>query len=164
MLCYDRLPNQAHYFHEPVRYKRLTPAGPDHAQVAAVNGIVDYIEALDAHHNGGSSEGTLKHHRTGTAIVPNAAAAVGRRVHDMQRAHETSLSAPLLDFCAGRRGVRLLGEATASLRRVPTVSPSARARTLRCVAISLHAPIYRCRSTSEASLQRRWRRSCLPGA
>ena len=31
------LPNQAHYFNADVLYKRFTPAGPDHAQIAAVD-------------------------------------------------------------------------------------------------------------------------------
>ncbi len=31
----DRLVNQAHFFNADARYKRFTPAGPDHAQIAA---------------------------------------------------------------------------------------------------------------------------------
>ena len=46
----ELLPNQAHYFNEGVLYKRFTPAGPDHAQVAASAGMADYFEALAAHH------------------------------------------------------------------------------------------------------------------
>ena len=44
-----QLPNQGHEFNE-IAIKRLTPAGPDHAQVAAIAGIIDYFEQLDAHH------------------------------------------------------------------------------------------------------------------
>ena len=40
------LPNQGHFFNETVREKRLTPAGPDHAQIAAAAGIVDYLEKV----------------------------------------------------------------------------------------------------------------------
>ena len=32
--------------------KWMVPAGPDHAQIAASNGILDYFDALDAHHGG----------------------------------------------------------------------------------------------------------------
>jgi selenocysteine lyase/cysteine desulfurase len=45
-----RLPNQGHYFNEGSLYKRFTPAGPDHAQVAACAGMADYMDAVYAHH------------------------------------------------------------------------------------------------------------------
>mgnify|MGYP000234571805 CR=1 FL=1 len=34
-----RLPNQGHYFNGEALYKRFTPAGPDHAQIAASAGM-----------------------------------------------------------------------------------------------------------------------------
>ncbi|HYC08605.1 MAG TPA: aminotransferase class V-fold PLP-dependent enzyme, partial [Steroidobacteraceae bacterium] len=46
----ERLANQGHYFNEADGAKRLVPAGPDHAQVAAARGIAEYFDALDAHH------------------------------------------------------------------------------------------------------------------
>jgi hypothetical protein len=45
----ERLPNQGHYFNAGLRLKRLVPAGPDHAQIAACAGIADYVDALHAH-------------------------------------------------------------------------------------------------------------------
>ena len=48
----ELLPNQAHYFNGDVLYQRFTPAGPDHAQVAACAGMADYVDALNAHHGG----------------------------------------------------------------------------------------------------------------
>ena len=52
----EALPNQAHYFNADTLYKRFTPAGPDHAQVAASAGMADYIDALAEHHGiGGDS-------------------------------------------------------------------------------------------------------------
>ncbi len=42
--------NQSHYFNDDQRRKRLVPAGPDHAQVAASQGIADYFESVVAHH------------------------------------------------------------------------------------------------------------------
>ena len=30
--------------------KWMVPAGPDHAQRAAANGVIDYFDALDEHH------------------------------------------------------------------------------------------------------------------
>lgn len=49
----DRLDNQGHYFNGEFRRKRLVPAGPDHAQVAAASGIAEYFDVLDRHHGGG---------------------------------------------------------------------------------------------------------------
>ena len=100
----EALPNQGHFFNDATMAKRLTPAGPDHAQVAACAGIADYVEALhDRHFN-------------------DAVGAVERsaRVHDLQRAHESALLAPLLGYLADR-GLRVLGPADPE-RRVPTVA------------------------------------------
>jgi selenocysteine lyase/cysteine desulfurase len=92
------LPNQGHVFNGGSLYKRFTPAGPDHAQVAACAGMVDYIDALAAHHG---------------------VAAAG--VHDLMRAHEVRLLQPLLDAVKDRNSVRLLGPSDAALR-APTVA------------------------------------------
>lgn len=94
----EMLPNQAHYFNGDVLYKRFTPAGPDHAQVAACAGMVDYIEALAAHHQ----------------VTPEG-------VHDLMRAHEETLLQPLLDVLRGRNDLRLLGPDQAA-ERAPTVA------------------------------------------
>ncbi|PZQ47903.1 MAG: nitrogen fixation protein NifS [Rhodovulum sulfidophilum] len=102
----DALPNQGHFFNDGVAAKRLTPAGPDHAQIAACAGIADYVDAVDAHHFGADP------------VAPRARAA---RVLALQAAHEARLLQPLLDFVAGRNDVRLIGPATAT-RRVPTVA------------------------------------------
>jgi len=98
------LPNQAHHFNGDVLYKRFTPAGPDHAQVAASAGVADYIEALSAHHGG-----------------PAHGAAAARHAHDLMRAHETALLQPLLDYLAARNDLRLLGPRRAD-QRAPTVA------------------------------------------
>lgn len=94
----EALPNQAHGFNGDTLYKRFTPAGPDHAQVAACAGMADYVDALAAHH--------------GTDAAG---------VHDLMRAHEVALLQPLLDMVAGRNDVRLLGPDRAELR-APTVA------------------------------------------
>ena len=46
----ETLPNQGHYFNSKYLSKRFTPAGPDHAQIAACAGIADYIDTLHQHH------------------------------------------------------------------------------------------------------------------
>lgn len=105
----EQLPNQGHYFNAGTPHKRFTPAGPDHAQVAACAGIVDYVDALSAHH-GALSDTTPQH----------AALA-----HDLMRAHETELLQPLLDYLANKNSVRLLGPRRAGAR-APTVAMVAR--------------------------------------
>lgn len=98
------LPNQAHHFNGGSLYKRFTPAGPDHAQVAASAGMADYMEALSAHHGG-----------------PQAGAAAARTAHDLMRAQEVAVLQPLLDYLADKNSVRLLGPRRAE-RRAPTVA------------------------------------------
>jgi cysteine desulfurase family protein (TIGR01976 family) len=100
----EMLPNQAHYFNADTLYKRFTPAGPDHAQVAASAGMADYIDALAAHHG-----------------VMGDAAARAAGVHDMMRAHEVRLLQPVLDYLRAKNGVRLLGPTRAETR-APTVA------------------------------------------
>ncbi|MCA0994685.1 aminotransferase class V-fold PLP-dependent enzyme [Alloyangia pacifica] len=94
----EALPNQGHFFNAGSLYKRFTPAGPDHAQVAACAGMADYIDAQAAHH--------------GTDA---------RGVAGLMRAQEVALTAPLLDYLSGRNSVRLLGPSDAE-RRAPTVA------------------------------------------
>lgn len=101
----ERLPNQGHYFNADALTKRFTPAGPDHAQIAACAGMADYVEALYTHHFDGPA--------------PAAACAAG--VHDLMRSYETALLQPLLDFLASRNSIRLIGGRDAA-RRMPTVA------------------------------------------
>ena len=103
----EMLPNQGHHFNGGALYKRFTPAGPDHAQVAACAGIADYIEALADHHGG-------------AGLKP---AAKGALAHDLMRAHEVAVLQPLLDAVKDRNAVRLIGPSDAS-RRAPTVALS----------------------------------------
>lgn len=99
------LPDQGHWFNGKVPYKRFTPAGPDHAQVAASAGIADYFDALHDHH---------------FAPEADAVRRVGR-VHDLMRAHEVAICQPLLDYLGARNDLRLIGPRDARLR-APTVA------------------------------------------
>jgi selenocysteine lyase/cysteine desulfurase len=101
----EMLPAQGHWFNAGTLYKRHTPAGPDHAQIAACAGMADYIDALHARH---------------FAPEPDAAAR-NRAVHDLLRAQENAAIAPLLDYLAGRNDLRLLGPRRAE-DRAPTVA------------------------------------------
>jgi selenocysteine lyase/cysteine desulfurase len=98
------LPNQGHFFNGDTLYKRFTPAGPDHAQIAACAGMADYLEALSAAHGG-----------------PAAGPGAARAAHDLMRAAEVALTQPLLDYLRGRNDLRLIGPARAEAR-APTVA------------------------------------------
>ena len=101
----ETLPNQGHYFNAGSLYKRFTPAGPDHAQVAASAGMADYVDTLFSHLG-----------------LPHAdARGRGQAVHDAMRARETALLGPLLSYLEGKNSVRLLGPRDAA-RRAPTVA------------------------------------------
>lgn len=100
----EKLPNQGHYFNADSLYKRFTPAGPDHAQIAASAGMADYIEDLAQHH--GASGTTTE---------------LGQAAHDLMRAHEIELLQPVLDFLSARNSVRLLGPTDAS-KKAPTIA------------------------------------------
>ena len=104
----DRLANQAHFFNAGSRYKRFTPAGPDHAQVAASAGMADYIDSLYAHHYGGEADPAER----------------ARAVATLQRGHEDRVLAPLLDYLGSRNDARILGSSKlgGETGRVPTVA------------------------------------------
>ncbi len=99
------LPNQGHYFNAPSLYKRFTPAGPDHAQVAACAGMADYVDQLFSHHFDGSAD----------------AAGRAKAVHGLMRGAETELMQPLLDYLGQKNSARLLGP-TQAKGRAPTIA------------------------------------------
>ena len=100
----QRLPGQAFDFNAETLTKRFTPAGPDHAQIAACAGIVDYIDALYHYHT-----------KAGRDAAGRAAA-----IAEAMRARETALMRPLLDYLEARRNrLRLLGP-TRLRDRAPT--------------------------------------------
>lgn len=99
------LPAQGHWFNAGSLYKRFTPAGPDHAQIAACAGMADYVDALHAHHFAAEPDARLRN----------------RAVHDLMRAQEVAVVVPLLDYLAARNDLRLLGPRRAE-DRAPTVA------------------------------------------
>jgi len=98
------LPNQGHFFNEAKPRYRLTPAGPDHAQIAASAGIADYLEAVAAI-AGNNVEG----------------ADPFRRAHAAMRAQEIALLTPLLDWVRSRNNLRVIGP-TDPAQRAPTLA------------------------------------------
>jgi len=104
----ERLANEGHYFNSGLKRKRLIPAGPDHAQVAAASGIADYFERLDRHHGDQGGAGERPH-----------------RVRRLLREAERSSVARVLAALSSDRRVRLLGPSdparrTATVAFVPT--------------------------------------------
>jgi selenocysteine lyase/cysteine desulfurase len=95
----EQLGNEGHYFNAHDPFKRLGPAGADHAQVAAARGIAEYFDALDAHQHPGADP-----------------AARPLRVREALRAAELPLLERLLEFLERRRDIRLLGPARAAER------------------------------------------------
>jgi selenocysteine lyase/cysteine desulfurase len=101
----QRAANQGHYFNAGKISKRFTPAGPDHAQIAAMAGIADYTDALYTHH-------------FNTNLAADGRA---RRIHDLMRGQEVALMRPLLEYLRGRNDIRLLGPTDAE-SRAPTIA------------------------------------------
>ncbi|KKB10425.1 NifS [Devosia chinhatensis] len=98
------LPNQGHYFNDAKLRYRLTPAGPDHAQIAACAGIADYLEQVAA-----------------LAGDDGAGSNPFRRAHAAMRAQEIALARPLFDFLRTRNDVRIIGPDDPELR-APTIA------------------------------------------
>lgn len=101
----EELPNQGHYFNAADPTKRFTPAGPDHAQVAACAGIADYTDALYTHHVADDADATAR----------------GEVAHDLMRDREIRLLQPVLDYLRDKNSIRLLGPTQAELK-APTVA------------------------------------------
>ncbi len=116
------LPNQGHFFNAGHPGKRFTPAGPDHAQQAAVNGVTDYFDAVADHHG----------------LAGKTAAERAAGVRGLFRAHETALLQPLLDFLSQRADVRLIGR-TRAAERAPTVAFTVKGRRSSAIGAELAA-------------------------
>ena len=99
--------NQGHFFNADHPKYRLTPAGPDHAEIAAAAGIVDYYTAVYEHHVGPAA-----------GVDP---VQVVRAVFALFAAHEQTLMTPVVELLTSRDGVRLVGTPSADHdRRAPT--------------------------------------------
>jgi len=99
------LPYQGHFFNAGLPAARFTPAGPDHAQIASVNGVMDYMEAVCAHHDDG-----------GAPVERQAEV-----VRNLFRDHETRLLQPVLDYLSEHPAIRMIGKDRAPAR-APTVA------------------------------------------
>jgi selenocysteine lyase/cysteine desulfurase len=102
------LSSQAHYFLHNDISKHLNPTGPQHAQVAACAGVIDYFHALHAHHFG-------KSELSSTQKVSD--------IHQLIQTHEIELTRPIVDYLADHKNVRLIGKPhTQDKDRAPTIA------------------------------------------
>ena len=103
-----RLHPQGHYFNDDKPRYRLNPAGPLHAEIAALAGITEYLETLYDHHFGDAAADTH-----GKAC----------QVFDLFALHETRLANRLLDALRSMPDVRIIGRPVAETgQRAATVS------------------------------------------
>lgn len=100
-----QITNQSHFYYKDEPHYCLTPAGPDHAQIASVAGVADYLDAVYAHHFNDSPDSAEK----------------GRKLHQLFSGHETSLLTPLLDLLKARDDVLIIGPGDPRIR-APTVA------------------------------------------
>lgn len=117
----EHFANQSHYFNAGEIHKRFVPAGPDHAQVAAAQGVADYFDELVDHH--------------WSHPPADRRAAVAALLSDAERAR----LAPLLEFLRAHPRVRIVGPDTPA-QRAPTVSIVTEG--LRCEALTRRVAEY----------------------
>ena len=88
-----KMENQSHFFKEGLTRSMLTPAGPDHAQIASASDIFDYFDAIYEHHFDSQV----------TSLQRNKA------LNKLFRDHEKELMEPLLEFLRSRDNVQIVG-------------------------------------------------------
>ena len=112
--------NQSHFFKEGDPRGMLTPAGPDHAQIGASCGVIDYFDAVYDHHFTDEVEPAQRN----------------MALTSLFRKHETSLMEPLLTFLRSRDDIRILGPTTVE-NRLPIISIIPKNKTVESVYESL---------------------------
>jgi cysteine desulfurase family protein (TIGR01976 family) len=100
--------SQAHYFNSGDPAKDFNPAGPQHAQVAACAGVLDYFDDLHKHHFGASD-------KSRNAQLQD--------IHELILQHENELAAPILDYLQHHPGLRVIGKThIGDNDRAPTIA------------------------------------------
>ena len=104
----EKISNQGHFFNQSKLGKRLTPAGPNHAEIGCAGGIVDYFD--DVYHH---------HFDQDDADLRQRIEAVFTLFGDQ----EQQLMTPLMDCLTGKSGVKVIGINSADHRlRAPTIA------------------------------------------
>jgi selenocysteine lyase/cysteine desulfurase len=115
-----KMENQSHFFKEGITRSMLTPAGPDHAQIAAASGILDYFDAVFEHHFNEEATPQLRN----------------KALNRLFRDHEKALLERLLDFLRSRDDVQIIGPETAE-ERAPIISIIPKNKNLKKVYATL---------------------------
>lgn len=100
-----RMQNQSHFFKEGITRNMITPAGPDHAQIASVSGILDYFDSVYEHHFDGPAEPAER----------------SRALNRLFRDYEKGLLSYFLEFLRTRDDIEVLGSDLPD-QRAPIVS------------------------------------------
>ena len=101
----NKMENQSHFFKEGITRSMLTPAGPDHAQIAASSGVLDYFDAV------------YKHHFSEEVTPANK----NKALNNLFQKHENTLLKHLLDFLKSRNDIQFVGPESLE-NRAPIVS------------------------------------------
>ena len=123
----EQIANQGHFFNAKLLGKRLTPAGPQHGEIASAGGVIDYFEAAYAHH-----------------LAPGAAPAASlsarmQSICDRFARHESTLANRILTLLRDKRA-RIIGPLTAEPhKRAATIAFRPRTGTPAEVAEKLTA-------------------------
>lgn len=101
----EKMQNQSHFFKEGITRSMLTPAGPDHAQIASASGILDYFDTVYNHHFSEDAKPAQKN----------------RALNKLFQDHEKELLEHLLGFLRSRNDIAIVGPAIAE-DRAPIVA------------------------------------------
>ena len=96
----ERMANQGHFFNEANLGKRLTPAGPQHGEIACAGGVIEHLEAAYAHH--------LVKDEIAVPALHTRIASIMDRFH----AHECTQANRILTLLRDK-GARIIGPLTA---------------------------------------------------
>ncbi|WP_276391964.1 aminotransferase class V-fold PLP-dependent enzyme [Eudoraea chungangensis] len=100
-----QMENQSHFFKEGIWKNMITPAGPDHAQIASASGILDYFDMIYDHHFQEEVSCGEKN----------------KAINQLFIKHEKELLDRLLAFLRTRKDLRIIGTTT-SENRAPIIS------------------------------------------
>lgn len=101
----SKMENQSHFFKEGIKRSILTPAGPDHAQIASASGILDYFDLVYKHHFSEERSPIVKTQFLNTLF----------------QEHEKNLMERLFEFLRSREDIQILGTDTVD-QRAPIIS------------------------------------------
>ena len=116
----QKMENQSHFFKEGITRSMLTPAGPDHAQIGSVSGILDYFDAVYEHHFEEQAVPSQRNNALNTMFME----------------HEKALLEHLLEFLRSRDDIQIVGP-DSTTDRLPIVSIIPRHKSIAKVYASL---------------------------